>query len=120
MAQPHLRTATEEEIEKLKATSNITPNSQVLAWDSEHGTDFAVIRACFELDPVKFAESSITNRRAAFIWALEERMLASGIPEYYFNVRVDDPEKWHEAVKKWGAEPTSLAPEIRYKKVLIK
>jgi hypothetical protein len=113
----NVRLATAEEVEAIKERANLTPTSTVYALGSGEKLDLAVIRQVVELDPVFFHENSSTERRKLFIWGLENGLRMMGIPEYYFNVHADQ-ERWRAIVEKDGAELTSLAPEVRYKKRL--
>lgn len=118
----HLRSATKEEIESIKDKSDFTPGTIVLAMDNGHGgTDLAVVRPCWEVDPIFIADSSGDSQKARFMWGLEERMIGAGITGYYFNMPADDASKqWRKVAQSWGAEPVSKAPEWRYRKVLVK
>lgn len=110
-----IRLATPEEIESLQEKMDITPTSTVVTFG---GKDFAVIRHCVELDPVIFAEDTADKRKLLFLMNLETALRLQGLTkEVYFNVRADDV-RWQDAIKHWGAEPTSPTPEIRFKKVL--
>jgi hypothetical protein len=116
----HIRAATEEEVKAIKDKSDITPESFVLALDSKTGTDIAVVRKVWELDPVFFSDKSNGAQRARFIYGLEERMLGYGIQAYYFNVWADaENASWRKTVTEWGAEQVSQDLELRFKKVLI-
>lgn len=114
-----IRIATPEETEALAPHSDLTQGSVVWTFEAPAGKqpDHAVTRPIVELDPVFFSSDSGTSRRAAFIWAMENILRAQGAPEYYFNVAERDAE-WRKAVEHWGAQPTSLEPEIRYRKNL--
>ena len=112
-----IRLATPEEIETIKAKADITGMTTTLAFPGTQGTDFAVIRSVTEVDPVIFAETSSTQRRALFIWGIEIALRALGNPAYYFNVLAAD-EDWQKAIEHWGAERLSMAPEYRYRKSL--
>lgn len=109
-----IRKATPEEIEKFADRSDLTPTSDVLTFG---GKDFAVIRNCTEIDPMFFADESTTQRRMLFAMNLESILRFQGIREIYFNVAVRD-EKYIKVLDTWGATPTSLEPELRFKKVL--
>jgi hypothetical protein len=115
-----IRLATQSEMEGIAATSDLTPQSTVVVFENAHGTpDIAVVRQVTELDPVLFAETSSHKRRAFFIWSLENAMRIMGAPSaYYFNVLAGDVE-WQEAVKSWGSEQISVAPELRFKRLLV-
>lgn len=109
-----IRYATPEEIETIKDRSDLGPGCSVVTFG---GKEFAVIRNVVELDPVIFAEDTSNSRKLFFTQALETFLRLTGTPFYYCNVHAHD-EKWLETVKKNGAQATSTAPEIRFKKVL--
>ena len=91
----------------------------VYAEDNGKGAaDLAVLRLAPELDPVFFADSSDTRRRAMFVRDLETVLWAQGLPAYYFTAKLSDPE-WNFAVQHWGAQPLFPEPHQRYKKLLI-
>lgn len=112
-----LRSATDEEVEKIRATSDLDATCIVLALDTPQGTALAVIRNPVEVDPVYFPEGASTKLNAFFIRDIETFLSAKGISSYYFNC---DPanEVWVEAVKHWGAEQVSTKEELRFKKIL--
>jgi hypothetical protein len=109
-----IRVATPEEVEKIAPTSDLSSIVNVVTMG---GKDFAVIRNCIEIDPMKFAPESTTQRRLIFAMNLETVMRLNGVKEIYFNVPVSD-EKYIKVLETWGAEPTSREPELRFKKVL--
>ena len=109
-----IRLATPEEVASIIVGSDITPTSTVLTFG---GKDFAVMRNCFELDPVIFHEGCSNQRKLLFIMNIETSMRLQGIKEYYFNVHADN-DQWRQVVETSGASPVSQVPEIRYKKAL--
>lgn len=109
-----IRVATSEEIEKIAEKSDLSTATSVVTFG---GKDFAVLRNCFELDPIFFAEDSTDRRKMLFTMNLETALRLQGIKEIYFNVQVSN-EAFRKVVETSGATPTSLEPEIRYKKVL--
>jgi hypothetical protein len=109
-----VRLATQEEFSQFIASSDLIRDSRVVTFG---GKDFAVLRHCWEIDPVFYHPSSNIRRRAEFINHIETLLRFDGANEYYFNVPATD-ELYMENVKKWGAIPTSPSPEIRFKKVL--
>lgn len=109
-----IRKATPEEIAEFADRADITPSSDVLTFG---GKDFAVVRNCTEIDPMFFSADSNTHRRMIFAMNLESILRFQGIREIYFNVPVVD-EKYIKVLETWGAEPISLEPELRFKKVL--
>lgn len=114
-----IRLANPQEIAEIQADADLGPTSTVVAFDNSKGlSDLAVLKSVTELDPV-FYRSGSDSRKAAFIWALESALRLQGVPAYYFNVAAgEDTAQWREIVSKWGAEPVSKTPEIRFKKVL--
>lgn len=114
-----IRLATPEEVSGIAATSDLGPSTTVWAFENTASgePDLAVIRQAVELDPVYYRGSN--TRKAAFVFGLETAMRMMGVPAYYFNVPAsEDMAAYRSIVQKWGAEPTSPTPEIRYKKVL--
>lgn len=109
-----VRLATPEEVDKIAATSDLTPTSTVITFG---GKDFAVVRQCWEIDPMHFAPESNTQRRLIFGMNLETMLRMNGVKEVYFNVPIAD-EKYLKVLETWGASPTSKEPELRLKKVL--
>lgn len=109
-----VRKATPEEIAVFADHSDLTPTSDVVTFG---GKDFAVIRNCTEIDPMFFGENSNTQRKMIFAMNLESILRFQGVREIYFNVPVKD-EQYIKVLETWGATPTSLEPEIRFKKVL--
>lgn len=110
-----IKLATPEQIEKIRATSDLGPTSLVYAM----GEDLAVVKAVTEIDPVYFDANSNTSRRLLFIWGLENMLRGNGIPAYYFNTLADDANaSWRKVVETHGAHQVSTAPEFRFKKEL--
>lgn len=109
-----VRLATPEEIATIQSNSDLSYATSVFTYG---GKDFAVVRNCFEIDPMYFAPESSTKRRMIFAMNLESILRFQGVKEVYFNV-ADDNTEMKEVVRTWGAEPTSPSAEIRYKKVL--
>jgi hypothetical protein len=115
----HIRVATEAEIEAIRVKSDLLPgHTQILALDNDKGgADIAVVRNCFELNPVIYAEGTNDMRRARFLYALEERFLGAGVDRYYFQLDAAN-EHYIKVAKAWGAEEVSPHPEIRMLKVI--
>jgi len=115
----HIRVATPEEIETIREKADLMPNrTTVFALDADAGTpDLAVVRECFETNPVVYGSATNDHRRARFLWALEERLLGAGIDRYYAQF---DASKEHyiSVAKAWGFEQVSPVPEIRMLKVI--
>ena len=109
-----IRLATQEECDSIQEKADLSTATTVVSFG---GKDFAVLRNCFELDPVIFDEETGDKRKLLFLMNLETAMRLQGIREVYFNVRADD-EVYQSVLKHWGAEPISPQPEIRFKKVL--
>lgn len=112
-----IRLATPEEVESIRETSDLTPGSTVVAFPGGHGTSLAVIRRTVEIDPMHYGEGCPANRKALFVWGLENMLRFMGNTEYYFNVRTED-EAYRQVVQHWGAQQISVGPELRFKKVL--
>lgn len=116
-----IRLATQEEIDRIKTGADLGPTTSVIAWSgkTEEDTILAVLRQATELEPVYFNGAAAT-RKAMFIWGVENMLRFLGTKEYYFNMPTDDASKeWRETVTHWGAEQVSVAPELRFKKVLL-
>lgn len=115
----HIRVATEDEINKIRDRSDLMPgHTQVLALDNDKGgADFAVVRNCFELNPVIYADATNDVRRARFLYALEERFLGAAVDRYYFQLDAAN-EHYIKVAKAWGAEQVSPHPEVRMLKVI--
>jgi hypothetical protein len=109
-----VRLATPGEIEALGDGLDLTPNSSVITFG---GKDFAVIRNCLEVDPMRFHPNSNIRRRLTFATNIETMLRFQGTHEIYFNVPVQDTA-YLKVLDTWGANPTSREPEIRLKKVL--
>jgi hypothetical protein len=109
-----IRYATPEEIEEIKSTSDLTLASNVVTFG---GKDFAVVRNVLELDPVIFGPDTTDKRKLLFLMNLESALRLQGTREIYFNIHADD-ETWRSVAQHWGGIPTSVKPEIRFKKVL--
>jgi len=113
-----VRFATDEERAQLAATSDLTPNSIVLAWDPPGGGPpvFAVVRTVVEVDPWHF-----NGHHPRTMWlaglAIENFLKGSGVAEYYHRVKTTD-EAFISLLQKMGAENTSEAPEFRFKRRL--
>lgn len=106
-----IKLATEAQIEAIKATSDITSTSAVVAM----GNDLAVLRfQVTEVDPMLFAPDSSNSRKLLFAWGIDNWLRMIGTPAYYFNVKCDDVA-WQHVVETRGAERISTAPEFRYK-----
>lgn len=109
-----IRLATEEEVQKVAATSDLSFATSVVTFG---GKDFAVLRNCFEVDPIHFHEESKDRRKLLFLMNLETALRLQGVKEFYFNIAADDTAT-QEVMKSFGAEATSKVPEIRFKKAL--
>jgi hypothetical protein len=112
-----LRFATPEEVESVRAKSDLTGKWRMLALDTPHGPILSVLRQIEELDPVHYPEGCEDRYKVLNQNNLESYMFGAGIEQFYFNVK-DSDEKWKNVVKTYGAVETSEAPEIRFKKVL--
>lgn len=109
-----IQLATPEEVEAIAHKSDLTTASSVVTYG---GKDFAVLRQCWEIDPVFFHPESGSTRKVMFLFGLETALRLQGVKEYYFNVPANDA-KYIELLEKMGAAPTSREPELRFKKVL--
>jgi hypothetical protein len=107
-----IRLATPEEVEKIAATSDLTPNSRVLAMRDST----AVWRIANEIDPVYFNSAS-NSQKYLFIWGLENMLRGTGATEYYMNVSAEDAH-YQGIIENFGAVRTSKEPEYRYKVTL--
>lgn len=112
-----IRLATPEEVEGIKAKADLSLGCTVLVLESPAGKTFAVLRQCWEIDPVIVEGEDAGRRKAMMFFGLETGLNMLGVPEYYFNINATD-EAWQGVVKNWGAEQVSEAPELRFKKVL--
>jgi hypothetical protein len=112
-----LRVATEAEVDKIKAQSDLDQTCKVLALDTAKGTAFAVLRIAVELDPAFYPEGFGAKEIAMFTRDIENYLWAQGSFSYYFNVNPEDMQ-WISNIKTWGAEQVSKQPELRFKKVL--
>jgi hypothetical protein len=112
----HIRLATPEEIETFKERADLTPTCSVFALDTASGTDFAVVRHCYEVDPY-ITEKPDARRKALFIFALESGMKMLNIDRYYFNIKPQD-ETFINVAQHWGAQQVSEEPELRFVKTL--
>lgn len=114
-----MRYATKEEWDALAPTSDLGPGCMVLAADTSNGTIFGVIRKPVELDPVHFPPDASPSQKVLFIRDAENFLMGQGETAFYFNVSAgDEMSEWRRNVEKWGAEPVSKSPEIRYRKLI--
>lgn len=79
----------------------------------------AVLRQCPEIDPMYFAETSGSARRATFAWALMNMLKVSGTREIYFNVDAEGQEAYIALLEKMGAKCVSPVPQKRFKLELV-
>lgn len=114
MIEP-IRLATQEEIDRIKETADLSLGTSVWAFGQGEKADFAVLRSCWELDPLICHNGN--QRKAIFVWGIENMLRALNVPQYYFNLDPEDTS-WIETVKKWGAEQVSRKPDLRFKKEL--
>jgi hypothetical protein len=114
----HLRLATNEEIQKIQKGADLVEGCRVLALENRPGDpDLAVLRTVIEMDPVIFSPNSNDRDKYKFIFALEERMMGLGVPQYYFNISAKDTH-WQKIIEAWGGERVSATEEFRYVKGL--
>jgi len=116
-----IRLASPEEIEQFSKNADFIPgqSTMVVFPNGDKQPDVAVIRHVVEMDPVIFSPESGLQRRLFFVCNLETSLRLMGTPVYYCNVLADDENaQWRSVIEKRGAEPISMAPEIRYKRRL--
>jgi hypothetical protein len=114
-----LRLANPDEVESIRAMSDLEPPCVVMAEDTPDGTHLAVARFCLEVDPVFFAPESKAKGKVLFMQSVEGYLHALGNLAYYFNINADViNERWRDVVKAFGAEQVSPVPELRFKKIL--
>ena len=109
-----VRLATPEEIKNLPSGCDLSYATSVVTYG---GKDFAVLRNCYEIDPMIFDETTSDKRKLLFGMNLETILRFQNVHEVYFNVAADN-ESFKHVLETWGATPISATPEIRYKKVL--
>jgi hypothetical protein len=114
----HIRLATREEVEALRATSNYTRDSIVFAMDNNAEPDFAVVKRIVEAEPFYFGKGTNDVQKARFGWALEERLMGMGVEQYFYSVDAAD-ERWLRVQKSWGAQEVSPGAVIRLQKTLV-
>lgn len=114
-----LRLATEEEIAKIKDTSDLGPTCYVLALDTQQGTILGVVRMPVEVDPVYFPEGLSDKLKLFFMRDIETHLSAKGAMSYYFNiVASEENQAWIDTAKNFGAQQVSKVPELRFMKPL--
>ena len=111
-----IRFATKEEVDSIRAESDLQPGCIVLAFDNEKTgkPDLAVIRQCIEVDPVLFSDETSTRRMTLFMWTLAQHLRLTQAPSFYFQTAVTN-EKWQQVAKTFGAIQISPEPEFRFK-----
>jgi len=109
-----LRLASPEEVESIKAESDLDPTCLVVALDIQGGTALAVIRTVCEVDPVFYPKDFSDRMKLIFIRDVETFLSAKGVGSYYYNLPADDTI-YHETMKHYGAEQVSKVPELRFK-----
>jgi hypothetical protein len=111
-----IRFATPEEVETIRATSDLQPGCIVLAFENGKTgkADLAVLRTCVEVDPVYFTEETSTRRITMFMWMVAQHLRLTGVPGFYFQTAVDN-EEWQKVAKSFGAIQVSPVPEYRFK-----
>jgi hypothetical protein len=116
----NFRLATPAEIDTIKDHSDLGPNCTVLAWDNGDKADLVVIRQALEADPIFWAEGTSSSRKLVFLAILENvlKFAFNNPSAFYFNVHADNAD-WRATLEKLGAQPTSTAPEFRYKKPIL-
>jgi len=112
-----IRLAKPEEVEVIKAVSDLDSTCIVLALDTAQGAPLAVVRTAIEVDPVIYPPELHDRMKAIFQRDIETVLAAKGVAKYYFNVHVDNAAML-EVAKTLGAVQVSTAPEFRFEKVL--
>jgi len=112
-----IRLATAEEVESIKAKSDLNTGDVVFALDTQKGVGLAVRRLATEIDPMVPGIEWDTKLRAMFTRDLETVLFSQGGTHYYFNVDAEDTD-WQHVVKTWGAEQVSIKPVLRFKRTL--
>jgi hypothetical protein len=115
----HIREATPEEIEKIRDKSDLMPGlTRIFALDNDSGgADIAVVRNCVEVNPVIYAEGTNDQRRARFLYSLEERLLGAGVDRFYSQFDATN-EHYLKVAEHWGYERVSPHPEIRMLRII--
>lgn len=106
-----IKLATQEQVKEIEAKSDLGPTTQVWAWDR----DLAVFRVAPEIDPVHFAPTSGSQRKALFFWGLCNMLRAAGHPAVYFDIDAENTEDYQAVLEKMGAVKTTNRPQFRYK-----
>lgn len=114
-----IRLATPEEIKEIAPQADLTFASSVYALDSDSGKTLAVVRQCYEIDPIIVQGNDDSRRKLLMMFGLETGFTMLGIPEYYFNVHPSE-EDYIKILKRLGAEQTTAEPEFRFKKAIKK
>jgi hypothetical protein len=115
-----IRLATQEEIDSIQKSADLGPGCSVYALDFNEGTGIAVVRQCYEIDPMYLPGDNLGQQRqkVLFQFGLESALAMAGVPHYYFNIAAEDTQ-FQGLVVKTGAEQVSQSPEFRFKKVLL-
>jgi hypothetical protein len=112
-----LRYATEEEIRSIAQKADYNPSAIVLAQDTPHGPILSVVKQVIEVDPVHYPEGCEDRFKLLSANNVEAFLMGKGVSAYYFNIW-NEMEDWQIVVKNYGAEQISMAPEVRFKKVI--
>ena len=112
-----LRLATPEEIEKIKADSDLDPTCKVLSLDTAMGTPIAVIRLGIETDPVYYPKEFGAKQIAMFSRDILNYLWAQNVERFYFNIDATDTN-WADHLKAEGCEQVSKIPELRFKRTI--
>jgi hypothetical protein len=108
-----IKLATPEQVENIKATSDLNPESAVLSFRD----NLAVVKKVTELDPIFYGPDETRQHKMLFAWGIENWLRLNGVPAYYFHVSAAD-ETWQKNVETFGAIRCETEPQIHYKKVL--
>jgi hypothetical protein len=113
-----LRPATQEEVAKIAATSDLDETCQVIALDTPKGPILYVRRLAVEVDPVHMPEGFSPKHFHQAIRDISNFLLGQGVTHYYFNLHASD-ENYVAAMTDERTFPVSTEPDIRMRKNLI-
>lgn len=113
-----IRLATPEEVEQIKAESDLGPGCTVLALGTTNPI-LSVLRQVYEHDPI-FYNGASPSKKAMYAWGVENCLRFQGVPFYYFNIPASEEFADYRKLvtETWGAQQVSKEPELRYKKAL--
>jgi len=105
-----IRLATPEEVEEIRAESNLTPMCRVL----KLGEMTAVWRVANEIDPL-IPNGAATTKLWRFMWGIENILKGSGCTEYFYQIPAEDAVYQRAVEEHFGAERLSKQPDYRYR-----